>query len=377
MRDEELCALIELLALPGLGQAGLSRLLARYGSPRAALAAPAAELGSRAAEWRGTERIRVRGRNGASWMRAAGGRVLRAGHAGWPAGLDRLEGGPCVLFARGDISLLERPGVAVVGSRCSTEYGADAARLIAGGLAERGVVVVSGLARGIDGIAHAAALDAGGTTIAVLGSGIDVVYPPEHEALQERVAREGLVLTEQPPGEPALAHHFPRRNRIIALLSRGVVVVEAGVRSGALSTVDAALSGGVEVFAVPGPIGRATSVGTNGLLRDGAGLATNAEDVAGALGIGDRGFAGRPGWDREKVERGAAAAVVAKLGPEALHVDEIAALAGLTVSRVLVELFELELAGRVRQLPGLRFALPLEGLRRGSTGGGARGRMEA
>jgi DNA processing protein len=377
MREDELSALIELLALPGIGQAGVRRLLARHGTARAALEAPAAELGLRAAALPDAERIRVRGRNGASWLRAAGGCVLRAGQAGWPEGMDRLDGGPCVLFARGDVSLLERPAVAVIGSRCNTEYGADAARLIAGGLAERGVVVVSGLARGIDGIAHAAALDAGGTTIAVLGSGIDVVYPPEHAALQERVAREGLVLTEQPPGEPALAHHFPRRNRIIAVLSRGVVVVEAGVRSGALSTVDAALAAGVEVFAVPGPIGRPTSVGTNALLGDGAALATGAEEVAAALGIAEREFERPAREELDEAVSGIAAAIVGKLGPDARHVDEIAALAGLAVSRVLAVLFELELAGRVRQLPGLRFALALEAGRRGNTRRGPRGRMHA
>ena len=225
--------------------------------------------------------------------------------------------------------------------------------MLAAGLARAGVVVVSGLARGTDAAAHEGAL-AGGT-VAVLGCGIDVAYPPEHRALQERIAGQGLVLTEFPPGTPPLRHHFPQRNRLIAALSRGVVVVEASARSGALITANRALDLGREVFAVPGPIGRRTSEGTNALLRDGARIVLDATDILAELGLpapepDGAGAAPPAGLS------GPALAVWQALSAESRHVDEVAARAGLDPAAALRALLELELLGCARQTAGMRYA---------------------
>jgi DNA processing protein len=240
--------------------------------------------------------------------------------------------------------------VAVVGSRRHTGYGADAATAIAGGASRAGVVVVSGLARGIDAAAHAAALEGG--TIAVLGCGVDVEYPRENARLQARIAGEGLLLSEFAPGTPALPFHFPRRNRIIAALARGVVVVEATAKSGSLITVDHALDLGRDVFAVPGPIGSDTSAGTNALIRDGARLVESAEQLLEELGLlPEQPILPPPPPAPLAGEAGIAGA----LSREPRHLDELAAVCGVTPAGALVALLELELAGKARQLAGARF----------------------
>jgi DNA processing protein len=290
--------------------------------------------------------------------------VLLENRPGYPCLLRHLYDPPPMLFTRGDRGLFERVAVAVVGSRRNTEYGAAAARMVAAGLAAEGVVVVSGLARGIDGIAHASALEANGPTLGVIGSGIDVFYPRENARLQERVAEHGLLVSEFLPGASAAPHHFPKRNRIIAALSRAVVVVEAAAGSGSLITVEHALELGREVLAVPGALGRPTSAGVNALLQDGAGLVTRVEDVLEVIGRvrfdcpSDDPTANDPGGERAPVEPGPRGDVLAALGADGAHVDGIASSCGLPASSVLVALLELELEGRVRQLPGMRFARP-------------------
>jgi DNA processing protein len=212
---------------------------------------------------------------------------------------------------------------------------------------------MSGLARGIDGIAHGATIEAGGKTIAVLGTGIDISYPREHRALQEHIAQEGLVLSEFAPGTPGLRHHFPGRNRIIAVLARGVVVVEAPYGSGALHTADHALDVGVEVFAVPGPIGRPESMGTNGLMRVGAHIVTCAEDVLEELHIPlPPPAVAAPAVPPTSIE----GRVLAALAEEPVLADDLAIQIGLSPADTLALLLELEVAGAVRRLPGLRFA---------------------
>jgi DNA processing protein len=224
---------------------------------------------------------------------------------------------------------------------------------------------VSGMARGIDAAAHAGALDAGGTTIGVLGHGIDRAYPAENRALFRRLRERGLLLSELPPGEEPLAGNFPRRNRLIAALSEGVLVVEMGERSGARHTVDAALELGREVFAVPGAIGSPVSAGTNQLLKEGARLVTSALDVVEELrGVGAgpprgaaaaspaRATAPRPALPELPP---AEASVLAALGSEPRHVDEVAAASGLPAARILPLLLALELGERIEALPGMRF----------------------
>lgn len=201
---------------------------------------------------------------------AAGLRLLAATEPCYPAPLRRLADPPPVLWALGALERLDRPAVAIVGTRDATAYGERIARLLAGALAHAGAAVVSGMARGIDAAAHRAALDAGGATVAVLGTGADVAYPRAHRPLHREIAGRGLVLSELPPGEKAGPASFPRRNRIIAGLARLTIVVEAGARSGALITAREALDLGDDVAVVPGPIDAPQSAGSNALLRDGA-----------------------------------------------------------------------------------------------------------
>ena len=222
------------------------------------------------------------------------------------------------------------------------------------GLAERGVTVVSGLARGIDAVAHRAALDAGGRTIAVLGCGLDVIYPPEHSGLMEAITQQGCIITEFPLGTPPLRHHFPQRNRIIAGLTLGVVVVEGDERSGALSTAGYALDEGREVMAVPGSVLNPLSRAPNGLLRQGATLVESAEDVLAAVGL--------PLPSRQTVQasgitppEGPPAVVWQAVRTEPTHIDQVAQEAGLPVAEVAALLMELEIRGLVRQVPGKHF----------------------
>lgn len=362
IREAELAALLQLCALPGVGNGlKLRALLQRHGSARAALRAPASELGEEAALAR--DGVAVRGRVQASLeaLRRLDVEILLWTDPRYPSRLTHLDDPPPVLFARGRLELLDRPAVAVVGARRHTEYGESAARLLAGGLSRAGVVVISGLARGIDTHAHVAALEGG--TIAVVASGIDVAYPRRNAALQERIARVGLLLGETPPGSPALPYLFPRRNRLIAALALGVVVVEAAAKSGALSTASRATDLGREVLAVPGPIGRPTSVGTNALLRDGVPMALEVRDILDAVGLGslaraldgaadERAGAGEPPFGIGPTGR----ALWRALGPEPVHVDELADACGADAGAVLGALLQLELAGHVRQAPGGRYA---------------------
>jgi DNA processing protein len=290
---------------------------------------------------------------GVKAIRELNAHTLLEDNAHYPEVFRTLADPPVVVFALGDLSLLERRRVAIVGTRRNTEYGADVARTLAAGLVQAGVVVVSGLARGIDSCAHEAVLQHNGDTIALLGTGIDVAYPPEHATLQKRIGQRGLLLTEVPPGLNALAHHFPRRNRLIAALAEAVVVVEAPSRSGALNTASLALDMGKEVLAVPGPIGRDTSEGTHALIRDGAGLVTCVSDILDAIHIAAIATASTPA---APAPVGPYVGVLNALGHEGRHVDDVALQCGMRGADTLIALLQLELDGWVRQLPGKRFA---------------------
>jgi DNA processing protein len=241
--------------------------------------------------------------------------------------------------------------VAIVGARAATRQGLEVAAAIGAGLASAGVVVVSGLARGVDTAAHRAALDAGGRSVAVLGSGLDRLYPPEHEDLACRMAERGAVLSEYPPGTPPLAHHFPQRNRIISGLTAATVVVEASERSGSLITAGAALEQGREVMVVPGSVAAGRHRGAHALLRDGATLVEDAADVLAALG-----------WTGGRDAPAPAAldpAVAAELGlPPALDdfdADDVAAATGWSPGLVCAKLGALEISGRIQRIGGGRY----------------------
>lgn len=248
--------------------------------------------------------------------------------------------------------------VAVVGARECTAYGEKTAYELARALSQSGVTVVSGLAFGIDAAAHRGALDAKaagdaakgcGGTIAVLGCGIDLMSPAQNKVLKERIASEGVVVTEFPPGTQAAPWTFPKRNRIVSGLSRGVVVVEAGVKSGSLITADFALQQGRDVFAVPGPITSPQSEGTNRLIQNGAKLVLSVKDVLDELGAGVQlELTERP----QAAETGDAGAVLRLLNSGPRHVDELIASTGIAVEKLSGLLVDLEIRGRIRALPG-------------------------
>jgi DNA processing protein len=267
----------------------------------------------------------------------------------FPQLLASIHDPPPGLFLRGlgSPELLLHPSVAVVGARSCTDYGAHVARALACDLAVAGVVVVSGLARGIDGWAHRGALEGCGSTLAVLGCGIDRDYPRAHTALAGQVAETGLIVSEYPPGVLPAPWRFPARNRIVAGLARATVVVEARDRSGALITADLALEEGREVLAVPGEITSSLSRGTNALLRLGASVVTSAADVLEALGITPS--------DAEDVPppSGAGAVVLAALDSGAVTADEVARAVGLEPAAAAAALTELELSGLVSASAGI------------------------
>jgi DNA processing protein len=261
--------------------------------------------------------------------------------ATYPALLREIADPPECLWTRGDRALLSKTAVAVIGARAASPEGLIAAGEIAFDLARAGVVVVSGLARGIDAAAHRGALDGGGKTIAVLGTGIDRVYPPEHDLLQEEIASTGLLITEFAEGCAPQDWHFPRRNRIISGLSRAVVIVEARDKSGSLITARLAAEQGRDVMAVPGTFVGGRNRGANALLRDGAKLVESAVDILQELGLDD-GLARRSatGDDRQVVE---------------FTVDQLAEQMKIPAGEVLALLLEWELTGEVQRIGSGRF----------------------
>ena len=271
----------------------------------------------------------------------------------YPPQLAEIDDPPAVLWVRGDPLPLSSPAVAVVGSRTGTPYACAVAEHLAAGLADRGVAVISGLARGVDAAAHRGALAGGGPTVAVLGSGVDVVYPPEHASLADAVVGQGALVSELGPGAPPLRHHFPRRNRILSGLSRAVVVVEATVRSGSLITARLAAEQGREVMAVPGNVLSGRSRGAHRLIRDGARIVETADDILEEIGFG-------------RTAAGAAAApaavdpVLARMEPgDPCDVDTLAQQSGLAPPALLTHLTELELRGSVARIgPGRFVRLP-------------------
>ena len=293
-------------------------------------------------------------------LRKAGGRYLFHDSSEYPALLGELESAPPILTMRGDPALAQRPCVAIVGARNASAAAVKLARQFAGALADAGFVVVSGLARGIDGAAHAASLERG--TIGVIASGIEIAYPPEHRDLQEAIAQGGLLLAEYPPGTEPLARHFPSRNRIIAGLALGTLVVEAAPKTGSLITARLAGESGREVMAIPGSPLDARAQGCNQLIREGAVLVQSADDVIELLS----GFDGNP--RRAFREVGAAynptdeladepADIAGLLTTAPIAVDELIRQSSEPAAAVQLALLELELAGQLVRHAGGRVSL--------------------
>jgi len=284
---------------------------------------------------------------------AAGIQIQTWDDKAYPRYLKEIADPPPVLYLKGDLQTRDQWAVAVVGTRRATAYGKQVTRQLVSDLARSGVTIVSGLARGIDGVAHQAALDAGGRTIAILGSGISQVYPPEHRRLAEQIIANGALLSDFAPDTPPEAGNFPRRNRIISGISLAVLVVEAGVKSGALITANYALEQGREVFAVPGNINAHASMGTNRLIRDGAPPALNANDILDALNMTmvDEQVATQLALPATHEE----AQLLQLLSAHPCHVDELSRSAALPVAQVTSALTMMELKGLVRQTEGMSY----------------------
>jgi DNA processing protein len=352
--------------VPGVGAARLKALLGTFGSPLGVFSAPfeflcaMQEISCACATAIQATSPEV----GWQTIKAAeelGGRLILPEDPEYPASFVEVDEPPPLLFAKGDLALLELPACAIVGSRDHSPYGARACRAIAEAAAAAGVVVVSGMARGLDAVAHTTALDAGGKSIGVLGNGLGVIYPAANRRLYERMSSVGLLLTEFPPGERPTAGSFPRRNRLISALARVTIVVEAAAGSGALITVEKALEQGKDVMAVPGPITSAVSVGTNRLIRDGAMPLLEPADVLHYFPeirprgpkVADVAIDGPTPLPESLSPSEREVALL--IGPESLPLDEVAIRAGRQVSEVLALLSSLEIAGVVEQSPGRLF----------------------
>lgn len=363
--DRERLAFITLALVPGIGHARLRALIDEFGSAVGALTAPFARLGTargmnRAAATAIVEAPRTLGEEAVAATARIGGRVLVTSDADYPELLIHIPEPAPVLFALGDLTLLRRDAVAVVGSRAPTMYGIDACRRVVGQAAGAGLAVVSGMARGLDAVAHEQALALRGGTIGVLGNGLGVVYPAANRALYERMAASGLLLTEFAPGERPNAGSFPRRNRLISGLARVTVVVEAAEKSGALITATTALDQGREVLGVPGPITSPTSVGVNRLLREGAAPYLEPEDLLRHFPNARRPGAptAAPALPDRDLPTGAGAdlaRVAALLDCNGSGVDTLATRARMPVAELLGHLSALEIAGVAEQLEGARF----------------------
>jgi DNA processing protein len=358
--QEEAFARIRLLRSPNVGPVSYAQLLRRFGNALAAVEA-LPDLASRGGrDYRPARRERIE--DEVAEARRVGARYLFHDSPDYPAPLGEIEGAPPILIVRGDASLASRPCLAIVGARNASAAAVKLARDFAAALAEGGFVIVSGLARGIDGAAHRGALPA---TIGVIASGIDIAYPPQHAELQEQIASEGLLIAEQPPGTEPRGSHFPSRNRIIAGLAAGTLVVEAAPKSGSLITARLAAEAGREVMAIPGSPLEPRAQGCNQLIREGAVLVQTPEDVAELLS----GFDGTPrstfreplpaGWDvaPEDLAEAEPADIAGLLTTAPVAVDELIRQSGASAADVQMALLELEISGRLERHAAGRVSL--------------------
>ena len=347
--------------VPGVGPGQIAHLAARFGSPGRVFEDPARAEGIEVSL---AQAIRRFDRDGAIRAQQAKAKVIGASlllptDPDYPPLLKAIVSPPPYLFVRGALQKEDALAVAVVGTRRSTAYGFMTTERLAGDLARRGVTVVSGLARGVDSAAHRGALASGGRTIAVLGCGADVVYPKENGALMKEIALKGAVISQYPLGTPPLKEYFPVRNRTIAGMTLGTVVVEAAEKSGALITARFAGELGREVFAIPGNISSAVSQGTNRLIQDGAKLVRDWQDVVEELSPPFRQLV-RTDCETPVPASGVegdedANRVLAILGDDPVLMDQVIQASRLTPAQASAHLLELELMGLVRQLPGQRY----------------------
>ncbi len=362
LEQDELADVLRLCMVEGVGPRTRMRLLERFGSYHAALAAPSAELqevpgvGPKLASKITAAQTEADAEAEIELCRSQGIEILTESSPDYPRLLREIVDPPGVLFVRGRLRPEDGLAMAMVGTRHATPYGLRQAERLAAALARAGLAIVSGLARGIDAAAHRGALEAGGRTLAVLASGVVDIFPPEHRELAERIVAQGALLSEAPSRAEPLRGAFPQRNRLISGLSLGVIVVEAPERSGALITARHAMEQGREVFAVPGSIESRTSGGCHRLIQDGARLVQSVDDVLEELGPLVEAV---PQPDGEPIRHPAELQlneqeqqVLAAVGIEPMSIDQVAAASGLPVSRVLSTLSVLEMRRLVRRLSG-------------------------
>ena len=359
LSQEEAFARIRLLRSPDIGPVSYSRLLRRFGSASHALEAlpDLPRSGGRTYSLAPFERVERE----IAATRAAGARYLFHDSPEYPASLRQIAGAPAILTIRGDLALAARPCVAVVGARNASAAAVKLAREFGAALAQADLTVVSGLARGIDGAAHQGAMP---RTIGVIASGIDIAYPPQHEGLQEQIAREGLLIAEEPTGIGPRGNQFPRRNRIIAGLARGTLVIEAAPRSGSLITARLAGEAGREVMAIPGSPLESRSHGCNQLIREGAVLVQTPDDVIELLASFDgrprstvQDVADYPGDGMEEIGEEQTAEIRDLLTMAPIAVDELVRQSGESTAAVQMTLLDLEMAGLLHRHAGGRVSL--------------------
>jgi DNA processing protein len=349
--DPGLASWLRLSLTPGVGPATLQRLLRQFGLPQAILARKRAELASFATPTIATaldsEAVAQAVAHALAWAEAPGHWIVTLADEAYPRQLLEIADPPALLYARGRMELLTRNALAVVGSRNATQQGEANAEAMASALSAAGLTIVSGLALGIDAAAHRGGLTGAGSTIAVLGTGIDVAYPSRNAALAAEIAERGLLISEFPLGAPPAAQNFPRRNRLISGLARGCLVVEAALASGSLITARAAAEQGREVFAIPGSIHSPLSKGCHALIKSGAKLVESADDVLTELaGFRPTGYASTQQVNIDDT------GLLAHMGHDPVDVDSLCSRAGLSAEQVSSELLRLELDGRIAALPG-------------------------
>ncbi|MGN6390015.1 MAG: DNA-processing protein DprA [Burkholderiaceae bacterium] len=354
---------LRLALTPGVGPETGRRLLAAFGLPEAIFAAGVAALMKVVSERVAlalaaapTPEIADRIDVTLDWLAQPGNRLLTLADDDYPRALLDIPDPPLMLYAKGRVELLHQPSLAVVGSRNATAQGIANAERFAEAFSAAGLTVVSGLALGIDAAAHAGALrHAGGSTVAVIGTGCDIVYPARHRGLAHRIADGGCIVSEYPLGTPAIAANFPRRNRIISGLARGVLVVEAAAQSGSLITARTAADQGRDVFAIPGSIHSPLAKGCHQLIRQGAKLVESAEHVLEELRLPAAATIPGATTGNALPPSGAEHPLLRALGHDPASIDTLAARTGMDVARLQAALLALELDGRVEQLPGNRY----------------------
>ncbi len=351
--DLDLRSWLRLAAAPGVGRITAAHLLRAFGSPAAILGAGFDQLVQHVTPAQATSLLAPISDTTArlvdttlAWLEQSGNHILTLSDPAYPPLLAEIVDPPLLLYIRGQSALLHGAALAIVGSRNASVQGQANARAFARSLSEAGLTIVSGLALGIDTAAHEGALHGCGSTVAIIGTGADRIYPARNAGLARRIAEEGCMVSEYPLGTPPRPEHFPQRNRIISGLAAGVLVIEAAAGSGSLITARMATEQGRDVFALPGSIHAALSKGCHQLIRDGAQLVESSDDVLLALSMAPLVRAMQP------VAAVPASPLLAMLGDDAMHIDTILAQGTLTAGTLAAELLDLELAGIVARLPG-------------------------